>query len=283
MRKFVYTIGQGFEGKAVSVFLRYKGYSADLIKDLKKGGLFLNGRNVFTVDILHQNDILETVFPCEESGVEPHLNASVKLLYSDEDIAVFDKPPHVPTHQSIGHYEDTLANHFAALFPDALFRAVTRLDKNTSGLCLIALNKLASAILCANKPKKLYYAAVKGDISDFGTVDLPIDRECEGIIKRVVSQSGKHAVTDYKTVRKSGEKRLLEITLKTGRTHQIRVHLSHIGFPLLGDELYGGDMTEISRQALHCGYMEFIHPITGEKMSFECPVPEDIEGIFKEL
>jgi len=280
MRKFVYNIGESFEGKAVSAFLRYMGYSADIIKDLKKGGLFLNGSAVYTVNILHRDDVLETVFPDEKTDLVPGLNTGIKLLYSDEDIAVFDKPPYVPVHPSIGHYTDTLANHFAALFPNTRFRAVTRLDKNTSGLCLTALNKLSAAILCGDKPKKFYYAAVKGDIPDFGTVNLPIDREREGIIKRAVSANGKPAVTNYKTVRKSGKKKMLEITLETGRTHQIRVHMAHIGYPLLGDELYGGDMTEISRQALHCGYISFSHPITGKKMSFECSVPYDIEALF---
>lgn len=279
MRKFVYNIGEGFEGKEVSAFLRHKGYSADIIKDLKKGGMLLNGRSVFTVDILHENDVLETVFPDEETHLEPNLNTDIKLLYADEDIALFNKPPYVPTHQSIRHYNDTLANHFAALFPRTRFRAVTRLDKNTSGLCLIALNKLSSAIMCGNKPKKLYYAIVKGDIPDSGTVNLPIDRECEGIIKRTVSENGKPAVTNYKTVRKNGENKLLELTLETGRTHQIRVHMAHIGYPLLGDELYGGDLTEISRQALHCGHISFFHPITREKMSFDCPLPEDMEAL----
>lgn len=279
MRKFIYSIGKGFEGKPVSAFLRHNGYSADIIKDLKKGGLLLNGRAVYTVDILHEKDVLETFFFDEKTDIEPKENGMIKLLYADEDIALFDKPPYIPTHRSIGHYSDTLANHFASLFPGIRFRAVTRLDKNTSGLCLIALNRLSSAILCGDKPQKQYYAVVKGDIPDSGTVNLPIDREREGIIKRTVSEKGKPAVTNYKTVRKSGENKLLELTLETGRTHQIRVHMSHIGYPLLGDELYGGDLTEISRQALHCGHMSLLHPITKEKMSFDCPIPEDMEAL----
>lgn len=281
MRKFVYIIEKNFEGKAAAVFLRHMGYSSDIIKDLKKGGLFLNGNPIFTVDILHRNDIMETFFPDEENTAVPELNNEIKLIYFDEDIAVFNKPPYVPVHQSLGHYHDTLANHFAALFPKTLFRAVTRLDKNTSGLCLTALNKLSAAILCANRPQKLYYAAVNGDIPESGTVNQPIDRERDGIIKRVVSSSGKPAVTNYKAVRKSGENKLLEIILETGRTHQIRVHMSHIGCPLLGDDLYGGDLSEISRQALHCGYMEFPHPITGDKMRFDCALPKDMERLFR--
>ncbi len=280
MRKFVYKIGENFEGKEAKAFLRHMGYSADIIKELKKGRLLVNGSEAYTVRKLHADDILETVFPDEVSDIEPNINPCIKLIYSDKDIAVLYKPPYVPTHQSLGHYRDTLANHFAALFPDTKFRTATRLDKNTSGLCLTALNKLSSAINCAHKPKKLYYAAVKGDIPFSGTINAPIEREREGDIKRIVTPEGKPSVTHYKTVRKKGKYRLLEVELETGRTHQIRVHMAYIGFPLLGDELYGGETELISRQALHCGKIEFFHPITNEKMSFEQPVPEDMEKIF---
>ncbi len=280
MRKFSYIIGEDFEGKEAKVFLRHMGYSADIIKDLKKGGLTVNGEAAYTVRVLRSDDLLETFFPDEVSDIEPNANPEIKLIYSDEDVAVLYKPPYVPTHQSIGHYRDTLANHFAALFPNTRFRVATRLDKNTSGLCLAALNKLASAIICSHRPKKLYYAAVKGNVPFSGTVDLPIEREKEGIIKRIVTPYGKPAVTHFKTVMANGENKLLEIELETGRTHQIRVHMASIGFPLLGDELYGGDTGLISRQALHCGRIEFFHPITKEKMRFKMPIPEDMRKIF---
>lgn len=281
MRKFIYKIGEDFEGKEAKAFLRHMGYSADIIKELKKGYLKVNGEAAYVVRTLKTGDLLETIFPDEDSDIEPNVNPKIKLIFSDEDIAVMYKPPYVPTHQSLGHYRDTLANHFASLFPDTRFRAATRLDKNTSGLCLMALNRLSSAIICANRPKKLYYAAVKGDIPFSGTVDAPIEREREGFIKRTVTPYGKPAVTHFKTVKEKGEYKLLEIELETGRTHQIRVHMSYIGFPLLGDEMYGGDAKLISRQALHCGRIEFFHPITKERMCFVQPVPEDMEKIFE--
>lgn len=280
MRKFIYRIDKSFAGKPVKTFLQYKGYSTEIIKGLKKGGLLVNGSEAYTVQLLNENDVAETVFEDEAPGIPPCINPEIKLIYSDEDIAVMYKPPYVPTHQSLGHYNDTLANHFAALFPHSRFRAITRLDKNTSGLCLAALNRLSAAILCKNRPKKLYYAAVKGSIPEQGTINAPIERENDSVIKRIVRPDGKPSVTHYKTVRRAGENRLLEISLETGRTHQIRVHMSYIGFPLLGDEMYGGDMTEIKRQALHCGYIDFLHPITKEKMSFRFPVPEDMEKLF---
>ncbi|MCM1054874.1 MAG: RluA family pseudouridine synthase [Bacteroides sp.] len=280
MRKFVYKPEKSFAGKTVKAFLQHEGYSAEIIKGLKKGGLLVNGAEAHTVRLLNENDIVETFLEDELPDIEPCLNPEIKLVYSDADVAVMYKPPYVPTHQSIGHYNDTLANHFAALFPYSRFRAVTRLDKNTSGLCVAALNRLSAAILCKNRPQKLYYAAVKGSVPLSGTINAPIERENDSVIKRVVNPKGKPAVTHYKTIRQSGDNKLLEISLETGRTHQIRVHMSHIGFPLLGDEMYGGDTSEIGRQALHCGYVELSHPITREKLSFTCPLPEDMERLF---
>lgn len=280
MRRFVYKTDKSFERKTVKTFLQYRGYSAEIIKGLKKGGLLVNGSEAYTIRTLSENDIVETIFEDEYPDIEPCVNPQIKLIYSDEDIAVLYKPPYVPTHQSIGHYNDTLANHFAALFPHSRFRAVTRLDKNTSGLCLVALNRLSAAIMCKNRPKKLYYAVVKGNIPDHGTINAPIERESDSVIKRVVDPNGKPSVTHYKTVGQTDNSKLLEIALETGRTHQIRVHMSYIGFPLLGDEMYGGDMTEIKRQALHCGYIDFLHPITKEKMSFSYPIPDDMERLF---
>lgn len=282
MRNFVYKTDESFEGKPVKTFLQYMGYSAEIIKELKKGGLSVNGREAFTIQPLGKSDVVETRFPDESNDAPPSYNPEIRLIYSDKDIALMYKPPYVPTHQSIGHYEDTLANRFAAFFPSSRFRAVTRLDKNTSGLCLVALNKLSAAIMCKARPTKLYYAAVKGNIPDYGTVNVPIIRESDSVIKRKAAPGGKPAVTHYKTIRRAEDKKLLEISLETGRTHQIRVHMSYIGFPLLGDEMYGGDMTEISRQALHCGYMEFIHPISKEKLSFRQPLPDDMEKLFSD-
>lgn len=277
MRIFVFTANKSFEGKKASALLEYYGCSAEIIKQLKRGGLLINGSFAPTVQALKENDEVRIVFPDEEPTAEAVFIDNIKIIYSDEDISVIDKPPFVPVHQSIGHYDDTLANHFAFCFPKCAFRAVTRLDKNTSGLCVAALNKLSAAVLCGKRPRKLYYAAVEGQTDACGTVDAPIMREAEGIIKRKVSAEGQRAVTHYKTVGSFDGGSMLEISLETGRTHQIRVHMAHIGHPLLGDELYGGGCDRINRQALHCGYIELIHPVTGEKMEFISNIPEDIE------
>ncbi|MCM1299289.1 MAG: RluA family pseudouridine synthase [Firmicutes bacterium] len=280
MRRLCFTADGSFQGKKASALLTHIGCSAEIIKKLKEGGLLINGKSAFTVQILKENDVVELVFPDESPDAEPVFSERVGLLYKDGDIAVADKPPFMPIHQSPGHYGDTLANHFAALFPEHRFRAIDRLDKNTSGLCAVALNKLSAAILCKNRPQKLYYAAVKGNIPPFGRIELPIAREEGSLIKRRVCENGQRAVTEYMTVKEKDGLKLLEIRLETGRTHQIRVHLAYLGFPLLGDGLYGGDCRPINRQALHCGKMRLIHPITGERIEFSSPLPEDMARLF---
>lgn len=280
MRKLTYTPNSTFQEKTVKSFLTHIGCSAEIIKGLKEGGLLINGKSAFTVQKLEENDIVELIFPDENPDAEAVFSDRVKVLYSDRDIAVADKPAFMPVHESHRHRGDTLANHFASAFPECKFRCVNRLDKNTSGLCTVALNKLSAAVLCKNRPHKLYYAAVKGNIPSFGRIELPIAREKDGFIRRTVAENGQRAVTNYRTVREKGDVKLLELSLETGRTHQIRVHLSHLGFPLLGDELYGGDCSLINRQALHCGKIELTHPITAENMAFYAPLPEDMEVIF---
>ena len=281
MRRLVYFPDDSFCGKKAAAFLRYKGCSAEIIKELKCGGLLINGVAAPTVQALGKGDRVEMIFEDEQSGVQPKLSPLVKIIYEDEDLVVADKPPFMPIHESPGHYGDTLANHFAALYPNRRFRAVTRLDRNTSGLCVAAAHKLAAAVLCENKPKKVYYAAVSGEPPEEGVIELPIGREEGSLIKRTVSPNGKAAVTRYRTVKRFGGRALLEVTTETGRTHQIRVHLAAAGFPLLGDELYGGDCTIIKRHALHRGEIRFLHPISSEEMRFCSKLPEDMDVLFQ--
>lgn len=277
----MYFPDDSFRGKKLSAFLRHKGCSAEIIKELKSGGLLVNGAAAPTLQPLCGGDRVEIIFEDGQCGVLPNLSPLVRIIYEDGDLAVIDKPPFMPIHESPGHYGDTLANHFAALHPDRKFRAVTRLDKNTSGLCVAAAHKLAAAVLCENKPKKVYYAAVEGAPPEEGVIKLPIGREEGSLIKRTVTPDGKTAVTRYRTVKRGEGRALLEVVTETGRTHQIRVHLSAAGFPLLGDGLYGGDCTPIERHALHCGEIRFFHPISGEEMSFCSPLPEDMEALFR--
>lgn len=281
MRVFTFTADKSFEGKPASAVLRHLGCSSDIIKQLKRGGLLINGSTAPTVESVKEGDKFKIIFPDEKPTAVPRLIDNVELIYGDEDIAVVNKPPLLPIHQSIGHYTDTLANHFAYLYPNCSYRAVTRLDKNTSGLCVIALNKLSAAIMCGNRPQKLYIAAVEGSTDNEGTVNAPIARESDSVIKRTVTPNGQRAVTHYKAIGRFNGGTLLELSLETGRTHQIRVHMAHIGHPLLGDEMYGGSTDRINRQALHCSYIKLFHPVKREFMEFKCELPLDMK-IFEE-
>ncbi len=290
MRKIDYQIDDEFDGVRVDKYLRSKGYSRGVITELKyNDGLFLNEEKVRTVDTLKIGDVL-TVCMNDYSVTVPNPELSAVIAYEDDDVVIFDKPYNMPSHQSLGHYGDTLANLFAARYPGVMFRSVNRLDKNTSGLITIAKNKFSASKLMSDKryrPEKKYYALTSGGFieknGEEGEIIAPIGRENDTLIKRCVREDGDHAHTKYKVLKSSDEYTLLEVKLVTGRTHQIRVHFSHIGFPLLGDDLYGGDRNRINRQALHCGYIRFRHPVTDEEHIVTSPLPEDMKRIIESV
>lgn len=281
MRELWFSVGQDEDGLSAAVFLKRRGFSRRIISSLKfSGGITRDGDVLRGVDPVRAGESVRVVLE-DSGGAEPNRDVSAKIAFEDEDAVVFDKPPGVPVHQSFGHYNDTLANLFAALCPDRPFRAVNRLDKNTSGLCVCAKNRLAASMLAGNV-SKVYYAVIDGDISESGVIDAPIARVSDSIILREVrdvSEGGQEAVTCYEPILRKNGRTLLRIILKTGRTHQIRVHFSHIGFPLCGDSMYGGDCSAITRQALHCGELEFTGCVTKERISLKSPLPEDIKRL----
>ena len=215
----------------------------------------------------------------DDSFLEPNGSLNVPVAFENDSLVVFDKPSGMPVHPSIRHQGDTLGNYFAYRYPELTFRSVNRLDRDTSGLCIIAKDALAAKLLQGNC-KKVYYAAVHGEIPEKGTIDAPIARERESIILRCVREDGQRAVTHYKRLKMNDKYSLAEIDLETGRTHQIRVHFAHIGAPLAGDDLYGGLRNDISRQALHCGRLSFNDPLTGEPITVDSELPEDIKALF---
>ncbi len=251
-----------------------------------RGSLALNGMPLERLtERLAAGDILELRLEPEPLPFPPNPALSVPILYEDEDIAAFSKPAGMPVHPSHLHREDTLANFFAARCAEtgeqAGFHPLNRLDRDTSGLCLIAKHPLAAERL-TGRVEKRYYAVAEGLVDPpEGTLSFPIARAEASIILRQVSPGGKPAVTHYRTLEQRNGHTLLEIRLETGRTHQIRVHFSHIGHPLAGDELYGGSRLLIPRQALHCGELRFPHPITGEILSFSAPVPEEMRRLLQ--
>lgn len=277
MREISYTVPAEFDGVQAQVFLKSRGISRRVLTALKRsGGLTRGGGTLRTVDAVHAGEVITLRLDGGETSVAANPELSADVVYEDEDVVVFNKPPFMPVHPSQRHHDDTLANLFAARYPGLPFRPINRLDRNTSGLCVCAKNQFAAAAL-SGSISKVYYAITDGTPPG-DTVNAPIGRLGDSVIERCVTPDGKPAVTHFRKI--AGERRaLLRITLETGRTHQIRVHMAHIGFPLCGDDMYGGDCTAISRQALHCGEVEFTLPVSGERITISAPLPEDMAAI----
>ena len=279
-RELTFAVLPEESGETAERFLKKRGFSRKLITSLKaSGGITRGGAVLRSVDILAAGDVVSIRIE-DKGAIVPNPNIQAAIAFENEDLVIFDKPPGLAVHPSIVHYADTLGNLYAALYPESAFRPIHRLDKDTSGLCACAKNKLAAAVLSGGI-QKTYFAVVSGEIAEAGEINLPIGRADGSIIKREVRPDGQSAVTLYEPVRSANGRTLLRITLKTGRTHQIRVHFSHIGFPLCGDDLYGGDRREISRQALHCGEMRLKLPNSGERIAVKSPLPEDIAKLLE--
>lgn len=265
----------------VENFLKYNGISARLLRKLKRqpDGLTKNGSAVRSIDIVEKGD--EICLNINDSSfLEPNASLDVSAAYENDYIVIFDKPPYMPVHPSVKHQGDTLGNYFASLYPELTFRPINRLDRNTSGLCAAAKNPHSANILQHNIIKT-YYAVVCGRTEPSGTVNAPIARESESIIKRIVRDDGKPAVTHYKTLLQNEKYSLVEIHLETGRTHQIRVHFAYIGCPLAGDELYGGNTDDISRHALHCGKLIFNDIFTNREIVTVSDIKTDMLNLFR--
>ena len=278
------------EYKDIQDYLKSKGYSTSNIIDLKKyeNGIMLNGVWAYMNQKPAVNDRL-LVRVCENRKSENIVPVDIKLdiKYEDDDIIVINKSNDMPIHPSLNNYENSLANALMHYYNDEnfVFRCINRLDKDTTGLTIVAKHFLSAGILniaMQNRQiKRVYNAIVKdeGRLPDADTIDLPIAREDDTLIKRKVSSDGQRAVTHFKVLQRFEKYSLIELRLETGRTHQIRVHMSHIGAPLVGDYLYNeDDYGKISvRPLLHSKSIEFIHPITGERMYLECDLPVDFK------
>ena len=244
------------------------------------------GEEGITVDGIHAR-VTRTVVPGEVVAVcffqeKSELLLSerdVPVVYEDEDLVLYNKPAGMSCHPGKHGENDTLANVFARQFSGStgqapVFRAVSRLDRDTSGLVLAAKNQYAAAVMHAQAEKR-YLALVQGKMAPLsGTITLPIFRPDSRLRSRKTG-SGQPAVTHYRVLGSSSTYSLIEIWLLTGRAHQIRVHMSSIGHPLAGDALYGGDLSLIGRQALHCFWMRFTN-LSGQMQEFSAPLPEDM-------
>ncbi len=291
-RIFEYTITPSDVPCTVGEYLKKKGYSRQIIIHLKKTehGILQNGEWAYVRTPLVPGDVLKITL-LEESASEHILPVPMEpdIVYEDEDLLVVNKPFDMPVHPSIHNYDNTLANGMAYYFQQKgetfIFRCINRLDRDTTGLLILAKNALSASILSndmkARKIHRTYQAVVSRiPVPASGTIDAPIARKEDSAIERCVDfEKGESAVTHYRTLKTKENLALVELSLETGRTHQIRVHMQHIGCPLLGDYLYHPDFTLINRVALHSYSLTFDHPITGKSMYFCAPLPKDMAGL----
>lgn len=265
-------------GKNLGEVLTKRGVSRRLLTRLKRTekGITRKGETIRTIDRVFKGDVI-FLNEQDETLLEPNSALNVEILYEDEHLIVFNKPPFMPVHPSIKHQGDTLGNFFAFYCEGLTFRPVNRLDRDTSGCVIAAKNQYAAKAL-QRTYEKVYYAICHGIFDKkYGIVDAPIAREQESIIKRCIRDDGQPAVTRYEVLEHSEKYSILRLCLENGRTHQIRVHMSYIGHPVAGDDLYGGSREDYPRQALHCGEVEFLHPISGKKIRVEAPFEMDIK------
>ena len=281
-REIIYTVTQEYDGQKVGQFLRgFCGFSARIVRSIKftPDGIRLNGTKTRTSDILKCGDTVTVFIPDSGDAPEP-MEADLQILYEDDDILVINKSPFMAMHPTHNHQGDTLANAVAAYLDTkgirSSFRSVGRLDKGTSGVVVCALNSLAACKLSGNVRKE-YCALIKGNLSGNGSIDVPIYRPDPMKTLRACSYEieGESALTHWTVEEEFDTATLVRLNLETGRTHQIRVHMAHIGHPLAGDDMYGDFMTEIGHQLLHCRSCKLTHPVTGEEMVFTAPLWED--------
>lgn len=277
--------------QTVKQFLQEERIPRKFVSHIKfsDGAILVNGKSVTVRFPLQKGDVLEIQAPDEVSHetVSPSF-VPIDVVYEDADLLVLNKPIDVVSIPSRRDPDTAMANRVKGYYiqqgySDQVVHIVTRLDRQTSGLMLLAKHRLAHALLDqqiqAKSMQKIYYAlSHKTDWARHGVIEAPIARCGESIITRRVDESGQYAKTEYWVEQVFADSTLLKLQLHTGRTHQIRVHLTHEGGVLVGDTLYGGQLiTPIERQALHCGELHFYQPFTKQKIHIKQPLPPDMQ------
>ena len=280
-------IDSSMHGKRVDYILKnYLNISSALIIRLKKdeNGIMLNGVHATVITKVSEGDIIVVNIKGEEAKNIIPVNIFLDVLWEDEDIIVVNKPGTMPVHPSRMHINDTLAN--AVLYhigTKETIHIITRLDRETSGVVLIAKNPWAASILTEDikngKIKKEYIAIVNGALRPSrGTICAPIKRKEEDEMLRCVSEYGKEAITKYEIKKNTDKFCLVNLFPITGRTHQLRVHMSYIGHPIYGDSMYNAVQKD-ERTRLHCRKLTFFHPVTGKEISVVAKIPKDFNGL----
>lgn len=263
-RKIDYKINENDTGKTVEGFLKERGYTHQVLVRLKQTdhGILRNGIWAYTNERLCKDDLITVQIVENEcsDNISP-VNLPLDIAYEDDDIIVINKP--------------------------FVYRCINRLDRDTTGLTIVAKHALAGGILGNAVAKRAihrtYYAVCSGCTPAYMRISAPIARKDASTIERCVDfKRGENAVTDFIRIKYNPDNNLslVKLRLLTGRTHQIRVHMKYIGFPLIGDFLYNPDYTYISRQALHSGRLVFTHPVTGQKMNLISDIPSDMKSLF---
>ncbi|MCA1031088.1 RluA family pseudouridine synthase [Bacillus timonensis] len=281
------------EGKSIKEFLTEQDISRASLTDIKFGGgqILVNRESVTVRYQLKKGDDLKVVFPTETPSIDllPE-EIPLDIVFEDDYVLVINKRPYMNTIPSREHRSGSLANALLSYYKKiglvATIHVVNRLDRDTSGLLTIAKHRhvhhLFSRLQKNAAIKRRYVAIVHGLLDkDEGMISAPIGRKTTSIIEREVREDGQHAVTHFSVKSRLNDATYVSLQLETGRTHQIRVHMSHLGHPLVGDELYGGKREFIRRQALHCTELEFVHPVTGEGLHFQKELPQDMMDLLE--
>ena len=252
----------------------------------------VNNKYIKPSEIVKKGDLIEVEVSEDMANFNPQ-DLNLDVIYDDFDIIMVNKPPFMVVHPTKSHFENTIANgitHYILEKKEKVkVRFVNRLDMNTSGLVIVAKNPYAQFVLSSDmkedKVEKVYIAVVKGIVKDDrGTIDAPIYRPTDDSVKRVVDERGQYSVTHFEVIERLNDATVLKLRLETGRTHQIRVHLNHIGHGIIGDELYGYvDENLINRQALHAYSLKFQQPRTKENLKFKAKLPKDMEQLIEKL
>lgn len=289
--KLEYVVNELTKYENVKQLLKEEFLMSDrLIVKLKNSKqIYLNNEPTFVNQKLKIGDKILVDLDFEETSdnIVP-TKIDLDILYEDDGILIVNKPPFMPVHPSMDHFEDSLSNgikyYFNSIRLKRKIRPVNRLDKNTSGIVIFAKNEYIQECLIKQMKsgsfKKEYLALVNGIIDkEIQVIDAPIARKNDSIIERCVSENGNRAITEVKLLKTFDNYSLVKCNLKTGRTHQIRVHLCYIGHSILGDDLYGKKSEFIGRQALHAYIVNFIHPLTKKLFKIDAELPKDISDL----
>lgn len=296
-----YIVSQEEKGKRLDTYI--SSVDTDITRTsaqrlIEDGNILVNGKNAKVSYKIQENDKISVEIPEPKQIELKAQDIPIEIIYEDSDIIVVNKPKGMVVHPANGNPDGTLVNAIMAICKDSLSGIggeirpgiVHRIDKDTSGLLIVAKNDNAhvkmSEQIKNHEVKKTYIALVRGVLKkNEATIDMPIGRSTSDRKKMAVNKNGKNAITHIKVLKRFDKYTLLQVNIETGRTHQIRVHLSHIGYPIVGDYTYSNGKNEfdVIGQCLHAQKLEFKHPITQKDMCLEAELPQYFKDILDKL